>query len=66
VRYANKANTDELKVKISDCQKTELEDLYLPYRPKDGHGQRLPEKRLGAAGGVHQVAEQSQCNFCVP
>ncbi|MHC5742464.1 MAG: Tex family protein [Nostoc sp.] len=27
--------TDELKAKISSClQKTELEDLYLPYRPK--------------------------------
>jgi len=27
--------TDELKVKISAClQKNELEDLYLPYRPK--------------------------------
>ena len=27
--------TDELKVKITDClQKNELEDLYLPYRPK--------------------------------
>jgi len=27
--------TDELRVKISDCvQKTELEDLYLPFRPK--------------------------------
>lgn len=27
--------TDELRVKIADCvQKTELEDLYLPFRPK--------------------------------
>jgi protein Tex len=27
--------TDELKAKIEDClQKTELEDLYLPYKPK--------------------------------
>jgi uncharacterized protein len=46
--------TDELKIKLEAClQKTELEDLYLPYRPKDERGQASLEKRLRAASGVH-------------
>ncbi|MEH1789753.1 MAG: Tex family protein [Nostoc sp.] len=45
--------TDELKVKISSClQKTELEDLYLPYRPK-----RRTRATIAREKGLEPLAE---------
>jgi uncharacterized protein len=45
--------TDELKVKIVAClQKTELEDLYLPYRPK-----RRTRATLAREKGLEPLAE---------
>ncbi|MDF5709262.1 MAG: Tex family protein [Nostoc sp. S4] len=45
--------TDELKAKISSClQKTELEDLYLPYRPK-----RRTRATLAREKGLEPLAE---------
>jgi protein Tex len=45
--------TDELKAKISSClQKTELEDLYLPYRPK-----RRTRATIAREKGLEPLAE---------
>ncbi|MEH2455593.1 Tex family protein [Nostoc sp.] len=45
--------TDELKAKISSClQKTELEDLYLPYRPK-----RRTRATIAREKGLELLAE---------
>jgi protein Tex len=45
--------TDELKVKIESClQKTELEDLYLPYRPK-----RRTRATIAREKGLEPLAE---------
>jgi len=46
--------TDELKTKIEEClQKTELEDLYLPYKPEEAHaGDRCQGERPRTAGRV--------------
>ncbi|MHC5612646.1 MAG: Tex family protein [Nostoc sp.] len=45
--------TDELKTKISSClQKTELEDLYLPYRSK-----RRTRATIGREKGLEPLAE---------
>jgi protein Tex len=45
--------TDELKAKISPClQKTELEDLYLPYRPK-----RRTRATIAREKGLELLAE---------
>lgn len=45
--------TDELKTKISSClQKTELEDLYLPYRPK-----RRTRATIAREKGLEPLAE---------
>ncbi|MEH2071399.1 MAG: Tex family protein [Nostoc sp.] len=45
--------TDELKAKIASClQKTELEDLYLPYRPK-----RRTRATLAREKGLEPLAE---------
>ena len=45
--------TDELKAKIlSCCQKTELEDLYLPYRPK-----RRTRATIAREKGLEPLAE---------
>ncbi len=45
--------TDELKVKIAVClQKTELEDLYLPYRPK-----RRTRATVAREKGLEPLAE---------
>ncbi|MEH2217380.1 MAG: Tex family protein [Nostoc sp.] len=45
--------TDELKAKISSClQKTELEDLYLPYRPK-----RRTRATIAREKGLESLAE---------
>jgi uncharacterized protein len=45
--------TDELKAKISSClQKTELEDLYLPYRPK-----RRTRATIAREKGLEALAE---------
>ncbi|NEU84009.1 Tex family protein [Nostoc sp. UIC 10630] len=45
--------TDELKAKISFClQKTELEDLYLPYRPK-----RRTRATIAREKGLEPLAE---------
>lgn len=45
--------TDELKAKISSClQKTELEDLYLPYRPK-----RRTRTTIAREKGLEPLAE---------
>jgi uncharacterized protein len=45
--------TDELKVKIEGClQKNELEDLYLPYRPK-----RRTRATIAKEKGLEQLAE---------
>jgi uncharacterized protein len=45
--------TDELKTKISSClQKTELEDLYLPYRPK-----RRTRATIAREKGLEALAE---------
>jgi uncharacterized protein len=45
--------TDELKNKISSClQKTELEDLYLPYRPK-----RRTRATIAREKGLQPLAE---------
>jgi len=45
--------TDELKVKIAAClQKTELEDLYLPYRPK-----RRTRATVAREKGLEPLAE---------
>ncbi|MGF1937710.1 MAG: Tex family protein [Nostoc sp. ChiQUE02] len=45
--------TDELKAKISSClQKTELEDLYLPYRPK-----RRTRATIAREKGLKPLAE---------
>ncbi|MBD2244672.1 Tex family protein [Nostoc sp. FACHB-888] len=45
--------TDELKTKISSClQKTELEDLYLPYRPK-----RRTRATIAREKGLESLAE---------
>ncbi|NDJ23764.1 S1 RNA-binding domain-containing protein [Nostoc sp. B(2019)] len=45
--------TDELKAKITSClQKTELEDLYLPYRPK-----RRTRATIAREKGLEPLAE---------
>ncbi|WP_445636584.1 RNA-binding transcriptional accessory protein [Nostoc sp. DSM 114161] len=45
--------TDELKAKIASClQKTELEDLYLPYRPK-----RRTRATIAREKGLEPLAE---------
>ena len=45
--------TDELKLKIAACfQKTELEDLYLPYRPK-----RRTRATIAREKGLEPLAE---------
>ncbi|MBC1239942.1 Tex family protein [Nostoc sp. 2RC] len=45
--------TDELKTKITSClQKTELEDLYLPYRPK-----RRTRATIAREKGLEPLAE---------
>lgn len=45
--------TDELKAKIASClQKTELEDLYLPYRPK-----RRTRATIARQKGLEPLAE---------
>jgi len=45
--------TDELKAKIEAClQKTELEDLYLPYRPK-----RRTRATIAREKGLEALAE---------
>lgn len=45
--------TDELKAKIENClQKTELEDLYLPYRPK-----RRTRATIAREKGLEPLAE---------
>ncbi|HLO85630.1 MAG TPA: Tex family protein [Nostocaceae cyanobacterium] len=45
--------TDELKVKIESClQKTELEDLYLPYKPK-----RRTRATIAREKGLEPLAE---------
>lgn len=48
--------TDELQAKITDClQKTELEDLYLPYRPK-----RRTRATIAREKGLEPLAEWIQ------
>ncbi|MBL1174954.1 Tex family protein [Pantanalinema sp. GBBB05] len=48
--------TDELQTKITDClQKTELEDLYLPYRPK-----RRTRATIAREKGLEPLAEWIQ------
>ena len=43
--------TDELETKIlASATKAELEDIYLPYKPKRRTGRNCPRTRIGAAG----------------
>ncbi len=52
--------TDDLQAKITACtQKTELEDLYLPYRPK-----RRTRAAIAREKGLEPLAEQLQSHNC--
>ena len=55
--------TDELKTKITSClQKTELEDLYLPYRPKRRTRATVArEKGLEPSSRIYQVVKCEKC-----
>ncbi len=51
--------TDELKLKIDSClQKTELEDLYLPYKPK-----RRTKATIAKDKGLQPLAEFIKANI---
>ncbi|WP_009633188.1 Tex family protein [Synechocystis sp. PCC 7509] len=51
--------TEELKLKIDSClQKTELEDLYLPYKPK-----RRTKATIAKDKGLQPLAEFIKANF---
>ena len=55
--------TDELKARIEAClQKTELEDLYLPYKPKKRTRATVArEKGLEPLAGFHEKPKCARC-----